>query len=102
MKRFTLVTLAVVPMLLAALTVAAQPESNEQLLRSMQRDLEALKEGQNRVQKDVEDIKALLQRLSRGGRPEEPQIQDIVLTQDGQRKGDAAARLMLVDFTDYQ
>jgi len=103
MRSLTRVVLAVVPMLLLAVSGAAQSQTSEEMLRSLQRDIESLKQGQGRVQKDVEEIKTLLQRLTRGGGPEEVKVENIVLdVKDGQRQGDAAARLVLVDFTDYQ
>jgi hypothetical protein len=93
----------VVPIVLAALSVAAQPESSDELLRSLRRDIEALKEGQSRVQRDLQEIKTLLQRQGRASAADEPQPQDIVLSvSDGQAKGDNGARVVLVDFTDYQ
>ena len=102
MWRSTRVLLVVVPMLLIAVSGAAQSQTSEEMLRSLQRDIESLKQGQGRVQKDVEEIKALLQRLTRGG-GEEIKVENIALdAKDGQRKGDAGARLVLVEFSDYQ
>jgi len=103
MARAALVISLVVPIVLAALSVAAQSEGNDELLRSLKRDIEALKDGQSRVQRDLQDIKALLQRQGRASAADEPQPQDIVLNvTDGQTKGDKGARGVLVDFTDYQ
>ena len=102
MRRRMRVVLAVVPMLLLAAAGAAQSQTTEEMLRSLQRDIQSLKESQGRVQKDVEEIKALLQRVTRGG-GDEIKVENIVLdVQDGQRKGDAGARLVLVEFSDYQ
>jgi hypothetical protein len=103
MKRSALVVSAVLGLVLAAGAAAAQPESTEEQLRLLRRDIESLREGQGRIQKDVQEIKTLLQRLSRGERADEPPLQDIVLSAgDGEGKGVESARLVLVDFTDYQ
>ena len=102
MRRVTRVVLAVVPMLLLAVSGPVQSQTTEEMLRSLQRDIESLKQGQGRVQKDVEEIKAILQRVTRGG-GDEVRPENVVLDlKDGERKGDAGARLVLVEFTDYQ
>ena len=102
MRRRMRVVLAVVPMLLLVVSGPAQPQTSEEMLRSLQRDLESLKQGQDRVQKDVEEIKAILQRVTRGG-GDEVKPENVVLDlKDGQRKGDAGARLVMVEFSDYQ
>ncbi len=93
----------VVPIVFATLSVAAQPQNIDEQLRSLRRDIEALKEGQSRLQRDLQELKTLLQRQARGSAADEPQPQDIVLhVSNGQTKGAKAARVVLVDFTDYQ
>jgi protein-disulfide isomerase len=71
-------------------------------LRALRKELEAIKEGQSRLQKDVQEIKTLLQ----GGRVAAPapgQPTNVVLTlEDDSAKGDKNARLVLIEFTDYQ
>jgi hypothetical protein len=94
----------IVPILLAADPGLAQ-QTGDELLRSLKRDVEALKEGQARAQRDLQEIKTLLQRLgqARPGGDDEPQPQNVVLSAtDGVAKGEKSARLVLVDFTDYQ
>jgi protein-disulfide isomerase len=100
---------AITRLLTAGLAIAAivcsatagSAESSDEL-RALRKELEAIKEGQGRLQKDVQEIKALLQ----GGRAAAPapsQPQNVVLTLDGDpAKGDRNARLVLVEFTDYQ
>jgi protein-disulfide isomerase len=103
----------VVSIVLAALSATAQPESNDEQLRSLRRDVDALKEGMSRLQRELQVMKIILQGQVQGqvqgqgrgraGAAEEPPPQGIVLSaSDGQIKGDRAARVVLVDFTDYQ
>jgi len=52
---------------------------------------------------DLSAPKTLLQRQARGSAADEAQPKDIVLNvSDGETKGDKGARVVLVDFTDYQ
>jgi protein-disulfide isomerase len=96
-KTFLVVLLAATAMLPAPF--AAAQTSDE--LGALRKEIEALKEGQERLRKDVQEIRTLLQ----GARaaPVAPQPQNVVLTLDGDPvKGDRSARLVLVEFTDYQ
>jgi hypothetical protein len=89
---------------LPPLPVSAQP--TEELLRSLRKDIETLKEGQGAIQRDLQEIKKLIRtREAPSARqpppPEQPQ--NMVLSLDAAPfKGDGKARLVLVDFTDYQ
>jgi protein-disulfide isomerase len=98
-KRFLAGGLAIVA-IVCSVTPGSAQSSDE--LRALRKELEAIKEGQVRLQKDVQEIKTLLQ----GGRAAAPapvQPQNVVLTLDGDpAKGDGSARLVLVEFTDYQ
>jgi protein-disulfide isomerase len=71
-------------------------------LQALRKEIEAIKEGQRALQRDLQEIKTLLQ----GGRAAAPAPvppQNIVLTLDGDPvKGDRNARLVLVEYTDYQ
>src|SRR5687768_2217706 len=73
-------------------------------LNAMRKELEAIKEGQNKLQKDVQDIKALLQGARMGATPPAAvQPVNMVLTLDGDpMKGDKSAKVVVVEFTDYQ
>lgn len=90
-KRLALaVALAFLP---AQLTLAQEPTNAE-----LKKDIEILKEGMKSLQKDLQDIKTLLQ-----SRQQPPQPQNVVLDLAGRAvKGDKAAKLALVEFTDYQ
>ena len=66
----------------------------------MKKDIEALKEGQKAIQKDLQEIKTLL--LSRPAGPPPPP-QNVVLDLDKKPvKGERTAKLTLVEFSDYQ
>lgn len=67
-------------------------------LKALQKEIEALKEGQERIQKELEAIKNFLR-----GRRAPPPFQPVVLRVDGDPvKGDTNAKLTLIDFSDYQ
>lgn len=67
----------------------------------IRREIEALKEGQKAIQKDLEEIKRLLQglqgRAAADALPREP----ISIAQEPV-KGDQNARIALIEFSDYQ
>jgi hypothetical protein len=96
------VVLAVVTaawIMLSAHTGAAQPADEVKALR---KDVEALKQGQTAIQKDLQEIKTLLQ-----ARPAAPAAaapaQDALVSIDGApSKGSKTAKVVMVDFTDYQ
>lgn len=73
-------------------------------LKGLRQELEAIKEGQNKLHKDVQDIKTLLQAPRMGAAPPAPiQPVNMVLALDGDpMKGDKNAKVVLVEFTDYQ
>ena len=65
----------------------------------LKKDIEALKEGQKAIQKDLQEIKTLLQRPA--GPPPPPQ--NVVLDLEKKPfKGERKAKLTLVEFSDYQ
>jgi hypothetical protein len=70
-------------------------------LASLRKDIDALKEGQAAVLRELQQIKSLLTAsppAARGGAPSE-----VVLTVgDAPSKGKKEAKLILVEFTDYQ
>ena len=65
----------------------------------LKKDIEALKEGQKAIQKDLQEIKTLLQRPA--GPP--PPAQNVVLDLGKfPFKGERNAKVTLVEFSDYQ
>ena len=71
-------------------------------LKGLRKDVEALKEGQTAIQKDLQEIKSLLQALPTAAAPAAAP-QEAALSLDGAPvKGEKNAKVALVEFTDYQ
>lgn len=78
---------------------AAFAQQAEQELRD---EIEALKQGQEQIRKDLQEIKQLLQGQRRPA-PAGPNVKDKVFDiGDNPVKGEHTAKLTLVEFTDYQ
>ncbi len=74
-------------------------ESNEDL----KKDIEALKQGQKNIQRQLAEIKRLVQQGQKPPQRQGPQVKDVVFNiGNNDVKGDSAAKLMLIEFTDYQ
>ena len=68
-------------------------------LKTLKKEIESLKEGQKAIQKDLQEIKNLLQAM--GVLPEEPK--NLFLNIAGKTiKGDKNAKLTLIEFSEYQ
>jgi type II secretory pathway component PulM len=100
---------AVIVVLAALFGVLPHPataQPTEELLRSLRKDIETLKEGQAAMQRELQEIKNLIRTReapAAGQAPPPEQPQNMVLSLDAiPFKGDGKARLVLVDFTDYQ
>jgi len=75
-----------------------RPTSEE--LKMLRKDIETIKESQAAIQKAIDEIKVLARA---GQRPQPLQPGDIVLSMDDDPvKGDRNARLVLVEFSDFQ
>ncbi|HEV8608659.1 MAG TPA: hypothetical protein VGS98_01120 [Thermoanaerobaculia bacterium] len=87
--------IALTGILLAALASAQQPQQSDDL----KKDIEAIKESQKAIQKDVQEIKALLQSRQQPAAPPQNVVLDL-----GKNafKGERTAKLTLVEFSDYQ
>ena len=84
--------------LLLVLAPAGAQSSNE----DMKRDIEALKQGQQEILKQLEEIKKLVA-APRPSAPSGPNVKDLVLTLGANPvKGPASAKVTLLEFTDYQ
>ena len=79
--------------------VGAQQPTREELKR-LQRQMDDLKESQNAIHKELQEIKTLLQ--GRQGPPNVPPQPTKVSTDDDPIKGDKNAKLTLIEFSDYQ
>ncbi len=78
----------------------AQGTSSEGV-NDLKEEIEALKEGQKAIQKELQEIKSLL--TTRQAPTPAPAPREFVLDLGGSPfKGDESAKLTLVEFTDYQ
>jgi len=69
-------------------------------LKAARKEIEALKEGQAAIQKELQEIKTLLRTRPA---PAAAEPQNIVLNvADAPFNGEKAAKLTLIDFSDYQ
>ncbi len=92
--------LAVLVVLVISLLFCAQPsiaQSNEEL-KTLKEQIEALKKGQQAIQKDLLEIKTLLR-----GRRARPAFKEALISIEGEPfKGDKHAKLALIEFSEYQ
>jgi Tfp pilus assembly protein PilN len=79
--------------------VSAQPASpQEQSTDELKKEIAALKETLEAIQKDIQDIKGM---LARQAGPPSP-VNAFIDLGDNPFKGDGTAKLALVEFSDYQ
>jgi protein-disulfide isomerase len=93
--------LGLVAMFVVSSSPAPQPASaqSDDALKALREEVQLLKEGQARMQRQLEEIHNLLR--ARAGVP--PTAAGAVVTVDGApTKGDKDARVTLVEFSDYQ
>jgi protein-disulfide isomerase len=88
--------------LLSALTLSADRKALAEAgddLSELRKEVEALKQGQLQLQRELQEINALLRRRQ----PAATDVRNVVLTIDGYpSKGNRSAKLILIEFTDYQ
>jgi hypothetical protein len=74
-------------------------------VQSLKKEIDALKEGQSAIQKDLQEIKNLLRSrptVAAPAAPPPPPSETMVNIEGAPFKGKKDARITLVDFTDYQ
>ncbi len=99
-KYFTVVFQLSLLILLCGAPGFAQGTSSEGV-NDLKEEIEALKEGQKAIQKELQEIKSLLR--ARQAPAPAPPPREFVLDLGGSPfKGDENAKLTLVEFTDYQ
>jgi protein-disulfide isomerase len=88
---------AVAALIAGALTLSPTlGQSTDEELRGLRKDMEALKASQAEMQKNLQIVKDILM-------GKQPPMEDVsISTAGGQSLGDAKAKVMLVEFTDYQ
>jgi len=98
LKSISLCLLAVLFSLTVAVQARAQTSDPE-----LREEVEALKKGQEQIQKDLAEIKKLLQARPQPQRPAAPDVKGKVFDLgDNPVVGEPSAKLTLVEFTDYQ
>ena len=71
-------------------------------LKALREEIKTLKEGQTAIQKDLQEIKNLLR--TRQAQPQAPPAfkEAVVSIDAGHVKGDKDAKLVMIDFSEYQ
>lgn len=70
---------------------------------ALKREIEALKQGQAEIRKQLEEIKQLVQQQRQPARPAAPDVKDKVIDLgENAVQGAQTAQLTLIEFTDYQ
>jgi len=99
MTRFPALTGWLTLLLVLPGTAASGQATNQEF----QDEIEALKQGQEQIQKDLQEIKKLLQARAQPQRPAAPDVAGKVFDLgDNPVKGESTAKITLVEFTDYQ
>jgi protein-disulfide isomerase len=76
--------------------------TNEEL-KALRQEIESVKEGQAAIQKTLDEIKELLKARTVAAQPQPAPTPQVILDIAGApTKGDVSARVVLVDFSDYQ
>lgn len=69
----------------------------------IKKEIESLKEGQKNIQKQLQELKKLIQSSNRPPARRGPAVKDVVFNLSGHDiKGEDTAKLTMVEFTDYQ
>ena len=73
-------------------------------IKSLRDEIKALKEGQSAIQKDLQEIKSLLRtRQAQPQPPSPPDFKETLLNIDsGHARGNGSAKLVMIEFSDYQ
>lgn len=78
-------------------------QSTDETLRALQQDVRALRQGQQKLERDLQEIKNLLRRRGAAAAAPAGPPKDFALSLEGHAmRGAPAAKVVLVDFTDYQ
>jgi protein-disulfide isomerase len=94
-------SLLVVALILTLPQLASAQQSNRQQ-NEMKREIEALKQGQATIQNELQEVKKLMLLLA-GGKPSpEPARPETINIANSPSVGEPGARLVVVEFSDYQ
>ena len=99
MKLKILINVSALILLLPASAAVAQRRGGGGELQKLRAEVEALREGQREIQRQLQELKELLSE----GRDEAPASKRYVLNTEGLPfKGDRNSRLTIIEFSDYQ
>ena len=70
-------------------------------LRELRDEVRRLREEQEGMRKDLQEIRRLLEQ-ARAGQPAQPARPEFVSVDDDPSQGSADARVVIIDFSDYQ
>ena len=94
---------AVVIILLSNVPQAALAQqragAQNQELRELRDEVRRLREEQEAMRRDLQEIRRLLEQQARGGQPAQPEF---VSVDDDPAQGSLEARVVIIDFSDYQ
>jgi len=99
MKLLLISTIAIVMTLTSAHNGYAKKSED---LKAMREDINTLKEGQEAIQKDLEAIKSLLLTQQKQKKAPVPFKETYINLQGGHKKGYDSARLVIINFSEYQ
>jgi len=100
MKTITAVVAVFILLLCLPHAALAQRSSASREMRELREEIQKLREGQEAMQKELQEIKRLLQEAMAG--PPAPAPLEFVSADDDPFVGSAEARVVLIDFSDYQ
>ncbi len=81
----------------------ASPGFAQESQEDLRKEIEALKQGQKSIQRQLAEIKRLVQQGAKPPQRNGPQVKDVVFELGNNAvKGDSSAKLTLIEFTDYQ
>ena len=99
MKR--LVALAVIVILTLFFTHRGFGQTGEEL-KSLREEIKALKDGQTAIQKDLQEIKNLLRTRQVQPQAPSPFKEAVVSIEAGHVRGDKDAKIVMIEFSEYQ
>lgn len=86
-----------------AVFLAAAPVLAQESKDDLKKEIDALKQGQEQILKQLDEIKKLVLARQAPAQPAGPNVKDIVFNLGANpTKGSATAKLTLLEFTDYQ
>jgi len=95
MKRYVVVGILAILFFTFSLPVLAQSTDD---INALKKEIEALKESQKAIQKDIQEIKGQLR-----ARQAPPEFKEAVIELGNNPfKGDKSAKVTLIEFSDYQ